>query len=90
MTAEWWAPNTSPSGGLPWYLRQELTNEQGTLLVRCFAMLAAFLADELELPVGALPALLRAAIDDYGRTDVAAGIGPGLLSLYEAIRVAFG
>ena len=90
MTAEWWGPNTSPSGELPWYLRDDLTGEQGTLLVRCFAMLAAFLADELELPAGSLPALLRAAIDDYGRTDVAAGIRPGLHSLYEAIGAAFG
>jgi len=90
MMAEWWAPNTSPSGELPWYLRDDLTGEEGTLLVRCFAMLAAFLADELELPAGTLPALLRAAIDDDGRTDVEAGMGPGLRSLYAAIRVAFG
>lgn len=88
-------PNTSPwiarpEGAPAWFLVEDLTGEQGTLLVRCFAVLTAFLADELELPVGTLPALLRAAIDDYGRAEGPQGIEPGLHSIYEAVRLAFG
>jgi hypothetical protein len=81
--------NPTPGDAIPWWLTEELSSETGTLLVRCFAALTAFLADELELPAGTMPALLRAAIDDYNRED-GAGVEDGLRGLYEAVRVAFG
>jgi hypothetical protein len=75
---------------LSWWLTEKLASETETAMVRCLAVLAAFLADELALPVGTMPARLRAAIDDYSRSDGPIGIEPGLQSVYEAVRVAFG
>ena len=87
MSVRW---NPEPGATLPWWLTEELPAEMGTVMVRCLAALAAFLADELALPVGAMPALLRAAIDDYIRPDGPIGLEPSLHSAYEAVRVAFG
>jgi|GEM_PF-5296078 len=88
-----WGDATRPGpvgDALPWWLTEELSADTGTAMVRCFAMITAFLADELDLPVGTLPTLLRAALDDYRRDDGPVGIEPGLLSVYEAVRLAFG
>lgn len=87
MSAQW---NSEPGATLPWWLTEELPAETGTAMVRCLAVVAAFLADELALPVGAMPALLRAAFDDYCRPDGPMGVEPGLQSVYEAVRIAFG
>ena len=82
--------NPEPTESLPWWVADDLTGEQGTVLVRCLAVLTTFLADELELPIGTMPTLLRAAIDDYIRPDGPIGIEPSLHSIYEAVRAAFG
>lgn len=42
---------------------------KAAVFVRCFAAITAVLADELELPMGALPQLLRAALDNSARLD---------------------
>lgn len=88
--AAWGRPFPSAEGALPWYVEREVTGDEGTVLVRCFVALTAVLADELELSVGTLPQLLRAAIDDYGRQDGPVGIGPSMKSIYTAVRTALG
>ena len=82
--------NPEPGESLPWWLTEQLTGEQGTLLVRCLAVVAAFLGDELRLAPGALPGLLRAAVLDYGRVEGPIGLELGMQSLFVAVRVAFG
>lgn len=78
------------AGALPWFVERDVTGSEGTVLVRCFVALTAVLADELELQVGTLPQLLRAAIDDYARQDGPVGIDAGLQSMYAAVRAALG
>ncbi len=87
MSVQW---NPEPGATLPWWLTEELPAGTGTAMVRCLAVLAAFLADELALPAGTVPALLRAALDDYSRSDGPMGVERGLLSVYDAVRAAFG
>jgi integrase len=88
--AAWAQLFPSAEGALPWYVEREVTGDEGTVLVRCFVSLTAVLADELELQVGTLPQLLRAAIDDYGRPDGPVGIRPSMQSIYAAVRAALG
>jgi hypothetical protein len=88
--AAWARLFSDAAGTLPWFVEREVTGDEGTVLVRCFTALTAVLADELELQVGTLPQLLRAAIDDYGRPDGPVGIGPSMKSIYTAVRAALG
>jgi hypothetical protein len=89
--SEQWLPSAAGTpGNFPWWLLDPLDDGQGTVLVRCFAALTAVLADELGLPVGALPQLLRAALDDYARPDGPVGPEPFMTSLYAAVRTALG
>ena len=91
VSSEQWFPSAvGTAGDFPWWLSGPLDGDQGTVLVRCFAALTAVLADELGLPVGTLPQLLRAAMDDYARPDGPVGPGPFMTSLYAAVRTALG
>jgi hypothetical protein len=78
------------AGALPWFVERDVTGDEGTVLVRCFTALTAVLADELDLPVGTLPQLLRAAIDEYGRQDGPVGVASSMKSMYAAVRAALG
>jgi hypothetical protein len=88
--AAWERLFSGAGGALPWFVERDVTGDEGTVLVRCFTALTAVLADELELPVGTLVELLRAAIIDYGRPDGPVGVGPSLQSIYTAVRAALG
>lgn len=86
-----WFPSAAGSADdFPWWISRPVTGDEGTVMVRCFAALTAVLADELGLPVGALPQLLGAALRDYARPDGPVGPEPFMTSLYAAVRTALG
>lgn len=58
-----------PDSGLPWWLRDELPEGIGTVLVRCLAAVSAVLADRASLPPNALVRLMEVALLRYAEQD---------------------
>jgi hypothetical protein len=91
MPSEQWFPSAAGTAGdFPWWISRRLTGDEATVMVRSLAALCAVLADELELPIGTLPQLLGAAVDDYARPDGPVGPDAFMKSLYTAVHTALG